>query len=147
MLSLETRIRMAADVVRRPAVKAAFLYVGNIVGREVVAKIVALIRGAPEIAVIGLNCFADAIADASRVDALTGAIGIEFQNISAILFARSVVGIGDVGLRSDRYEHLLAVFGKDDVTGPVAATADGFIAAGQVLDDDFSRGASFAVAI
>ena len=33
------------------------------------------------------------------------------------------VGVVDVGARADGDEHVLAVFGEDDVAGPVAAAA------------------------
>ena len=68
----------------------------RIVGRQVVAKSVALVDGAPERARSGLNRKARAIANAGRVDPFVLAVGIEHQHIGA-------VGLGAPG----RTEHVI----------------------------------------
>ena len=57
----------------------------RVVGRQVVAKSVALVDGAPERAGSGLNRKARTIANAGRVDALMFAVGIEGEHVGAAL--------------------------------------------------------------
>ena len=121
MLAGVARVLMAAGVIPGPAVEAAFLHVGDVVGRQVVAEQVALVGRAPEVAGLGLNRFADAVADAGGVDALAGAVGIEFEHVGAIDFAGIVVGVIHIRARADGDEHLLAVTREHDVARPMAA--------------------------
>src|SRR5260221_8254851 len=97
MLAVVARILMGADVPPRPAIKAAFLNVGDVVGDEIVAQSIALVDGAPEFAGFGMDGQAAAgIADSVGIDAHIGAIGVELQNISAVFFFGCGVGVVDV---------------------------------------------------
>ncbi len=125
------RVLVAAHVPPRPAVEAAFLHVGDVVGDEVVAEAIALIGRAPQLAGDGVDGFADAVADAPGVDLDELAVGRELEDIGAVEFLRVGVGVVDVGVRADGGEELAAVFGEDQVAGPVAAAAQAS-AAGQV---------------
>ena len=62
----KTRVLVAAHVVPGPAIKAALLDGGDVVGDEVVAEVVALVGGAPELAGGRVDGLADAVADAVR---------------------------------------------------------------------------------
>src|SRR5882672_9917641 len=97
MLAFVTRILMTTDVPPRPAIEAALLNVGDVIGDEIVAQAVAFVDGAPEFAGFGINGQAAAgVADAVGVDAHFGAIGIELQNIGTVFFCGGGVGVIDV---------------------------------------------------
>src|SRR5580704_17145705 len=82
MLALMARILMAADVPPGPAIEAAYLHVGDVVGHEVVSQAVALIDRAPQLTGLGIERQpASCIADPIRVHAHLCTIGVEFQNI------------------------------------------------------------------
>ncbi len=124
-------VLVAAHVPPGPAVEAALLDVGDVVGDKIVAEVVALVDRAPQIARAGLNGLADAVADAGGVDLLELAVGGELEHVGAVLFLGMGVGVVDVGVGADGDEHVLPVGGKGDVAGPVAAAAE-LAAAGQV---------------
>ena len=117
----EARVLVAAHVVPGPAVEAAFLDRGDVVGDEVVAEVVALVGGAPELAGGGIDGLADAVADAGGVDLDELAFGGVLEDVGAVELLGMGVGVVDVGAGADGDEHVLAVFGEDDVAGPVAA--------------------------
>ena len=123
----------AAHVPPRPAVEAALLDVGDVVGDEVVAQGVALVGGAPELAGGGVDGLADAVAHAPGVDLDELALGRELEDVGAVKFFRVGVGVVDIGVRADGGEQLAAVRGEDEVAGPVAAAAQ-TAAAGQIGD-------------
>ena len=67
MLACVARVLLTAahaHVPPRPAVKAAFLHVGDVVGYEVVAEPVALVGGAPQLAGGGIDGLAYTVAQA-----------------------------------------------------------------------------------
>ena len=119
----QARVLVAAHVVPGPAEEAALLDAGDVVGDEVVAEVVALVGGAPELAGDGVDGLADAVADAGGVDLDELALGREFEDVGAVELAGVGVGVVDVGAGADGDEHVLAVLGEDDVAGPVAAAA------------------------
>ena len=134
MLALVARVLtppLAAHVVPGPAVEAALLDVGDVVGDEVVAEGVALVGGAPELAGGGIDGLADAVANAPGVDLDELALGRELEHVGAVEFLGVGVGVVDVGVRADGGEELAAVLREDEVAGPVAAAAQAS-AAGQV---------------
>src|SRR6202035_5837006 len=106
------RILVPAHVVPRPAVVAAGLYMRDVVGDKIVAEGVTLVDRAPRLAWFRADGQADAVAYAVGENPHTGTVGIEFENIGAIFFARRSVGIIDIGGRSDRDEHFLAIGGE-----------------------------------
>src|SRR5580700_4483146 len=98
MFPLMARILMAADVPPGPAVKAALLDVRDVVGDKVVTQAVAFVDRAPELSGFGLNGqAASGIADSVGVDAHTGAVGVELQDVGSIFLGGSGVGIIDIG--------------------------------------------------
>src|SRR5271156_1275271 len=99
MCSLMPRILVAAHVPPRPAVKAALLYVRDVVRYQVVAQPVALVHGTPQLA--GFRTKRDAaacVAYAVGVDARIAAVRIKFQDVGAIFLRRSGVRISHVGI-------------------------------------------------
>ena len=130
----ETRVVVAAHVIPGPAVEAALLDRGDVVGDQVVAEVVALVGGAPELAGGGVDGFADAVADAVGVDLDELALGSELEDVGAVELAGVGVGVVHVGAGADGDEHVFAVLGEDDVARPVAAAHE-LRVAGNVRDD------------
>ena len=144
VLALVARVLVGAEVIPGPAVEAAFLDVGDVVGHQVVAQRVALVDRGPELAGLGVDRQADGVADARGVDPLVLAVGVEGQDVGPALLA---LVVADVRPRADRNEQGLAVLRELEVAGPVAAAADLLAAAGDVLDDDLGRPARLGVAV
>src|ERR1700689_1078266 len=120
MFTLMPRILMVAHVIPRPAVKSAFLDMGDVVGHKIVPQTVTLVHRAPQNARLGLNGQpASGIANPVGVDAHRGSIGIELQNVRAILLTGSSVGIIDIGSRAYRDKHLFAVRRELHIPRPV----------------------------
>ena len=69
-LPIVPRVLMASHVEPWPAVEAAFLHVGNVVGNQIVAQSVAFVDGAPELAGGRVDGHAHAVADAGGVNPL-----------------------------------------------------------------------------
>ena len=59
----QTRVLVSAHVVPGPAVEAAFLDRGDVIGDQVIAEVVALIGRAPKSSGDGIDGLADAVAD------------------------------------------------------------------------------------
>ena len=99
-LVLVARVLMVAEIVPGPAIEGAFRNMRCIVGREVVAKSVAFVDGAPERARSRLDRKARTVANARRVDALVPAFGIESEHIGATLLVAEGADrrVGDLGL-------------------------------------------------
>ena len=112
---------MAAHVVPGPAEEAALQARGHVVGDEVVAQVVALVGGAPELAGDGVDGLAHAVADAVGIDLDELALGRVLEHVGAVELPGVGVGIVDVGAGADGDQHVLAVLGEDHVAGPVAA--------------------------
>src|SRR5215813_15065838 len=86
MLSFVARILAAAHVPPRPTVESTFLNASDVVGNEIIAKSIAFVDGAPEVADFGLHREANTVADPVGENAHGGAVGIEFENVRAIFF-------------------------------------------------------------
>src|SRR5271155_202381 len=84
----KARILVAAHVVPGPAVETTFLDRGDIVGDQVIAEIVALVGGAPQLAGGGVNGFAHTIADAGGVHLDELAFGRELEYVGAVELLR-----------------------------------------------------------
>ncbi len=143
--AVEAGVGVGADVVPGPAVEAVFLDGGDVVGDEVVAEVVALVDGAPELAGDGVDGLADAVADAGGVDLEELAFGGELEDVGAVEFLGGGVGVVDVGAGADGDEHLCSVGGEDYVAGPVAAAAQ-LGEAGELGDDFFGGAGGYEVA-
>ena len=64
MLTLMTWVLHASHVPPRPSVKAIGLEVRNVVGNQVISKLVALIHRTPKLSAAGMDGDADSVANA-----------------------------------------------------------------------------------
>src|SRR5271169_3370227 len=80
----EARILVPAHVVPRPAVEAAFLDRGDVVGDQVVPEVVALVGGAPELPGGGVDGLANTVAYARGVDLDELSVGGVLEDIGAV---------------------------------------------------------------
>jgi hypothetical protein len=87
-------------------------------------SVIALIGRAPERAGGGVDGLADAVADAGSVNLDELAFRREFEDVGAMKLTLMGVGVIDVGAGADGDEHVLAVFGEDNVARPVAAAGE-----------------------
>ena len=125
---------MGAEVIPGPAVEAAFLDVGDVVGDQVVAQSVALVDRAPELAGLAggspgrrrCGCPTRRSARSSRRGRRPGC------RPGA---SRSGRHAHDVRARADGNKEDLAVLREFHVASPVTAAADLLAAAGDALDD------------
>src|ERR1700722_1250320 len=124
MRAHETRILVPTHVVPRPAIVAVLFHAGDVVRHEVVAKVVALVDGAPELARRGVDSLADAVADAVSIDLQKLALGSELEHVGAMKTIGVRVGIVRVRSRANRDEHLRAIGSEDNIASPVAAAAE-----------------------
>ena len=112
---------MAADVPPWPAIETTFLNMRDVIGHKVVTHAITFVYRAPQLSRRGIYCQpATGITDAICVHSHPGAIGIELQDIGAILFIRRGIGVVDIRRRSDSDEHLLTVRCEPHVAGPVS---------------------------
>ena len=97
---------MAADVIPRPAVKAAFLDVRDVIGRQVVPYSVALVRRAPKLSRSRIDRFAHSVANAIRIDfdEFSGRCVFEYIGAIGLCFV-----VADIRLGADTNVELLAV--------------------------------------
>ena len=154
-------VLVIAQIKPGPAVEGTLFHACDVVRHEVIAQAVTLVGRGPQIARIGMNGDAHAIANAVRegaerqlafgiCDQDCGAIGLGVpartqavlrvpgRGLAAVLFAHA---FGDVRSRTDRDEEPLAVEGKSNVARAVAA-----VALGQLRYDRFGRTARLQVA-
>ena len=61
------RILRAAHVEPRPSVKPAVLHVRDVVGHQIVAEVIALVDGHPELTRLRMEGKADGVPDAGRI--------------------------------------------------------------------------------
>src|SRR5260370_687163 len=67
--------------------------------------------------------YLDPIAGAQAEVGLTGAVGIELQNVGEISLAGVIIGIIHIGARADGNEHFPGVAREDNVARPMPAAA------------------------
>src|SRR5580658_5771542 len=108
---------MSAHVVPGPSVEAAFLNGSDIVGDKMIAQVVTLVGGAPELTRGWIDRLTDAVANAVGVDFDELAIRHKFQNIGPVKLFRMGVGVVYIRAGAHRDEHVLAIFGEDNVAG------------------------------
>ena len=124
MVEGETGVGVGAVVVPGPAVEAVLLEVGDVVGGEVVAEVVALVDGDPD-AAGGVEGEAYGVAGAGGVDALEDAGGGVGEDVGAMEFAGVGVGVGDVAGGAYAYEEARGwLGGEDEGAGAVAVGGD-----------------------
>src|SRR6266550_5358397 len=92
MLSFVAGIDMAADIKPGPPIKTAGFHTADIIRRQILPKLVALVCAHPELVPARSKCDADSVSNSPRINFLPAAIGIEFENARAIRF-RGVIGI------------------------------------------------------
>src|SRR2546426_12472262 len=109
MLAPVPRVLVCADVVPGPAIEASLLNVGDVIRREIVTELVALVNRSPQFPGLRIYGDADRIADAPGIDAQARAVGARLQDVGPVVLHRIVVGVVDVGPGPDRDVHLLAV--------------------------------------
>src|SRR6202034_3206775 len=120
----QARILMAAHVIPRPSEEATFLDRSDVVGDEMVAQIVALIGGAPELTCSRIDCLANAVADAVGIDFDELAVRRVLQPIGAGELFRMRVRVGRVRARPHGDKQVLTVFRKDYVASPVTSARE-----------------------
>src|SRR6185295_9727043 len=152
------RVLVAADVVPGPAVEAAVLYGGQVIGRKIGTDMVAFVPRAPESTGAWLDGHTGAVAQAGRIVADGLAFRIEHAHHGPVLFLApgrtNPVGLligpnflpgffrhfgGNIGSRADRDEQAFAVAGNFQVARPMARR-------GNISDYDFGWPGGLAVA-
>src|SRR5216684_4507120 len=106
MLPRVAWILVATDIKKRPAVEGALAQPRYVIGRQVVAKLVALVDGAPKIAGAGSDRHPRTVAQAGREHPLVLALRREDKDVGTPLLG---IVPRDVAARSDRDEHPHAV--------------------------------------
>src|SRR5881392_2030943 len=106
MLSFMVRIGMSADVKPGPSIKAAGAHTADIVRRQILPNLVPLVCAHPELIAAGPKCDPNGVANSPSIDFSVGAVGIEFEDASAICF-RGV--IRNIRARPNGDVHFLAV--------------------------------------
>src|SRR6202030_3059919 len=86
-LALVPRILVIADIDPRPAIEPAIAHARDEIGRQIVTEPVALIRRTPEVAGLRLDGEADAIAQPRGEDSQIASIGVQGENVGAIVLA------------------------------------------------------------
>ena len=117
-LALVARIFVRADVGVRPAVEAALLDVGEVIGHQVVAQGVALLHGGPQRIGSRIPMQPDGIARAGGVGLMTAAIRI----VAVDGGAHGVLAGRYIGARADADIQLLARAIEQQAARPVAVT-------------------------
>src|SRR3954451_14997689 len=79
------RVLMGADIVPWPSIERVFTNPGDIIGREVISKPIALVSGAPNRAVLWLDRKTHTIANSGRECLLVLPVGVEGQHRRAIV--------------------------------------------------------------
>src|SRR4051812_16913282 len=101
MLAFVTRVLMLSHVVPRPSVKTILFNVSDVVGDEIIAEVVALVDGAPELPGLRMDGDANSVANARGVNAFVLSVGSESQYVCAMVFQLSIVIFVIIGMRAD----------------------------------------------
>ncbi len=160
-LALQPRLLVIAGVVPGPAIEGAWLDMGGVVRRQVVAQHVALVHRAPDLAGGRLAGQARAVAEAGGIDVQAPAHGVGDQHIGPVPVLAPggpeavglVVGDGlghrlvgqaliEVALGAHRDEQALAVGREGKVARPVSAGGGA-----QLGDDHLGRAPGLQVAV
>src|ERR1700722_313376 len=97
MLALQSRILIASHVPPRPTIESAIFDVRNVIGHQIVAEAVAFVYRTPQLAGLGVEGQAAArVTNSIGINLHSRAVGIELENVCAILFARMRIRIVDV---------------------------------------------------
>src|ERR1017187_4067418 len=88
MLALVSRVLVATHIPPRPAEKSSLLYMGDVVGDQIVSQSVAFVYRTPQLVRFGIDCHSHTIANAVGVNSHRRTVRIELENIGSILFLR-----------------------------------------------------------
>ncbi len=116
------RVLMTAHVVPRPAEESALRHAGHVVRNQVIAQVVPLIGGAPQLSRAGIDGFTHTVPDSVCIDLNELALRSELQHVRAVELTGVGVRVIHVGTGTHGDQHVPAVFAEDHVTGPVAAS-------------------------
>src|ERR1035438_4142086 len=89
-----------------------------------IAQIIALVSGAPELTGDWIDGFPDTVADAGSIDFDKLAFRGVFQDVGAVKLLRMGVGVVHIGAGANGDEHVPAVFGEDDIASPVTSAGE-----------------------
>src|SRR5207302_8732922 len=123
MLAFQAWIGVAADVIPGPAVESSVLNVGDVIRRQIVAQVVALIDRAPKFASFRLHGNADRIANAPGKHAFSRSVRVEFQDVGTVILGGIIIRVVRIGAGADRDIYFLSIARERDVARPVASTA------------------------
>src|SRR5689334_13041187 len=85
VLAPVTRVLVSADVIPGPAVKAALLDVGDVIGRQIIPEFVTLVDRGPELAGLRVCSNPHWVADAPGVDAQPRTVWLGLQDVRAVV--------------------------------------------------------------
>src|SRR5262249_47478925 len=117
-LRLDSRIHVLAVIAVRPTVEGAVDDRSDVVGNEVVAQLVALIHGRPQLTALWIPVQSVRVAQARGEHARIAARGIDLENGGATLFILHAV-LSRVAVGADSRIDARAIGARDDVLGPV----------------------------
>jgi hypothetical protein len=83
---------MIADVKPRPAIETARAHTADVIGRQIVADFVPLVRTHPEYVVVRTKCDSYCVANSPCINVSIFAVRVELEDARAIGF-RGVLGI------------------------------------------------------
>src|SRR5438445_240090 len=107
MLSLLPGVLVRAYVPPRPAIKSAFLDVGDVIGHQIVAECVTFVDRAPEFSGLRIDGQASAvIANTVGVDVEYAIFRTTAQDVGALLLGRIRIGVVNIRQGTDGDEHL-----------------------------------------
>jgi len=109
---------MIADIKPRPTVKPVRLHTADVIGRQIVSKLIALIGAHPKLIRAGAKSDADGVANSPGVNVLVCAVRVELKNARTVRFA-GIVGI--IRARTDRDVHFFSVRRENNVARPMPA--------------------------
>src|SRR5207244_13152138 len=102
MLAFQAWIGVAADVIPGPAVESSVLNVGDVIRRQIVAQVVALIDRAPKFASFRLHGNADRIANAPGKHAFSRSARVEFQDVGTVILGGIIIRLVGMAAGPDR---------------------------------------------
>ena len=93
-LARMARVFVRADIEPGSVVESAWPDTRDVIGNEVVAHLVAFVRGAPEIARRGMDRKADAVTQSGGKDASMSAVRVEGEDIRTIRLVAPTLHLG-----------------------------------------------------
>src|SRR3546814_8589156 len=91
----------------------------QIVRHQIIAQTIACIDRRPQLRAVRDHCQSSRITQATGVNANTGAIRVEFENVRPLRFGLHPA-IGDIAAGANRHVELATVSARDQIARPVA---------------------------